>query len=888
MQRIGRKIILLLCSLTLWTLSSYLLAAAQEERVAVTFHYYRSNSDFENWTLWVWKNGEEGISCDFTEEGQMATVQMTFEATDEVGILVRYGEWEKKDVDEDRYIDLSQARNGMLDVYLLEGDSQIYYSEKDLPAGDRFLSADLDDTNIVTFCYLDDSGSLTDYGEAIWIADADGVRVDAEITLDRTVGQKLYGTVRLGKDIGVEEDYYIYSAFSGERLIEYGKIFDTKWFEENYTYTGDDLGVVYQEQKTGFRLWAPTARSAEVNLYETGDGQDHIASYEMEKSEKGTYYIEIPEDLNGIYYTYTVFFTEYEEEVTDPYAKTTGINGKRGMIFDSSATDPEDFAGEEFVRTDREDAVIYEINVRDFTMDGSSGSSNPGTYTGLAEEGTRNQYGESTGLDYLGELGVSYVQIMPCQDSDEVDEEKMNSYNWGYMTSNFFVPEGQYSTDPAHGEVRIREFKSMVQKLHEKGIGVIMDVVYNHTSGSMNFEKIVPGYYYRENEDGSYSNGSGCGNEFATERSMAGKFILDVCSYWVEEYHIDGFRFDLMGLIDLETMQHLEEELLKIDDGLILYGEGWNAGDSVYTGEVAESTSLCELEMTGGFNNVFRRGIQNYICSEFGDDFFQSNSVRFGLVGALEYSLTKETMGSWTHSAFQSVNYTTCHDGYTLWDLLRTNRGNEPEEKLLARNRLGIAVVMLSEGTPFWQSGEEFLRTKQKEEEPGRFYSDSYDAGDEVNAIKWDDMHENAELISYYRGLIQFRSAHSGFHYQTAEELEQNLVFVDSDKEELIAYTVKEDENLLFYNELYVIFNPYEEAAELPLDGDRWDIYINSVQAGTEGLEAVQGSRILVEALSATVLMRACVRWERIAILLAVGVALAAVLIFYIRKRNQR
>lgn len=352
---------------------------------------------------------------------------------------------------------------------------------------------------------------------------------------------------------------------------------------------------------------------------------------------------------------------------------------------------------------------------------------------------------------------------------------------------------------------------------------------------------------------------------------------------------MDGFRFDLMGLIDLETMQELEEELTTLKENIILYGEGWNAGESVYQEETALSTSLKKLNFTGGFNNVFRRGIQNYICGNFGDDGSSYNSVRFGLVGALPCDALKESMGSWTNSAWQSVNYTTCHDGYTLWDLLRITRSDLTSEELLERNKLGISAVMLSLGLPFFQSGEEFCRTKSDDSALSSIVSNSYNAGDEINSIKWDQLQEHAELTAYYQGLIAFRKQHTGFHYETAEELKENMRFTETEGSELIAYTIKEKENLFLYNKIYVVLNPYEEIKNIPLSRGKWKVYINKDHAGTEILDVIKGTEASVEAASALVLVHTGVQtWVIVAIsfLFAAG-SLTVFLLFSAKKRRK-
>lgn len=876
-------------------------AAGQEVSQSLTLdiHYIRYNGDYEDWSLWLWLEGADGREYAFLENGEEGGVstQVILEGIDEntrIGTLLKYKDWERKDVDEDRYLDLSKEENGILTVYFLQEEEQVFYSLQEIKTGQQILNAEFDDMNMISFTFYNQDMSEEQVKNLTFSMEEEGGESypleNLEITLE---GNLVKGKGMLENPVDLTKCNYLSIEGLEKTLIRPGEVFSTKAFEEAYSYEGDDLGAVYTEEATAFRVWAPTASKVEVNLYETGNQDDFIQSYPMERDEKGTWYLKLSGNQAGVYYTYSVTVLGETREAVDPYAKACGINGMRGMIVDLEKTDPEGFSEEtKPLLASFSHIILYEMSIRDYTMDENSGVKEKGKYLGLTEEGTVNSKGESTALDYLGELGVTHVHLMPSQDSGEVDEEHPeDSYNWGYMTENFNVPEGAYSTDPYHGEVRINEYKQMVQSLHKKGIRVVMDVVYNHTSGAddSNFNKIVPGYYYRMREDGSYSNGSACGNEVATERAMARKFIVDSVVYWAEEYHVDGFRFDLMGLIDIETMNLIREELNKIDESIYIYGEGWTGGDTVSTVQRAESENAKEMPGISIFSNVFRRGIQKYVSGLFEED-FTKNSVLFGVVAATEQEITRESMGSWTESPVQCINYASCHDGFTLWDLIRQNCSSESEEMWQKRNKLSAAIVMTVQGVPFIQSGEEMLRSKVAEDDPERIYSNSYNSGDYVNSIKWDNISEYSHMVSYYKGLMEFRKSHQALCYETAEEIQNDMKFFSDLDENVIAYRVIEEENPVLENEICIIYNPNKEETSLTLPKGKWKVYINGEQAGVEELAVYQGeTKIKVPGVEPLVLVRTYVKSE----VLYGAIAIVAVVVIIVAvglavKKNRR
>lgn len=629
-------------------------------------------------------------------------------------------------------------------------------------------------------------------------------------------------------------------------------------------YTGNDLGAVYSPKMTRFKVWAPEAESVKLNLYKQGEGDNLIEQHVMKKSVNGTYVFEKQGDCNGIYYTYTVVNHGEEQEAVDPYTKAAGVNGQRGMVINLAKTNPQGFELDGYRNPEHiTDAIIYEGSVRDFTMDESSGVFHNGKFLGLTEANTTNHFGEATALDYISDLGITHVQILPAFDFETVDEKNQKAqYNWGYDPDNYNVPEGSYAVSPYDGAVRIQEMKQMVLALHSRGIGVIMDVVFNHTyrRDDSNLQKIVPDYYYRSDENG-YTNGSGCGNEVASDRPMAQKLIVDSLIYWAKEYHIDGFRFDLMGVLDIDTMNVIAERLKEIRPDIYLYGEGWNGGPSSLAEEKrAFKASAKKMPGIGMFNDDIRDTIKG---SVFYDDHLGfvnggthlENALRYGITGAVAHpQVDYDAYGSkpWAKEPGQSINYVSCHDNYTLWDKLSVSCPEASEEKKKAMNRLCAAIVFTSQGVPFIQAGEEFLRSKPLPEKKG-FAENSYNMPDTVNSIKWDNIHEYPDMIAYYKGLMALRKAHPVFRMQSEAEMTQNLCFLSDTPENVVAYLLKgkgaddTPENIL------VIFNGNDEEILYNLPEGKWKILVDDKTAGADGKKIIS-EKTDVEPLSALVL----------------------------------
>ncbi len=615
-------------------------------------------------------------------------------------------------------------------------------------------------------------------------------------------------------------------------------------------YEGNDLGAVYSKDQTSFRLWAPTAETVSICFYANGDGDKAIEVAEMEKSEGGTWLYIKSGDLHKLYYTYKVTVDGVTQETNDPYAKAAGVNGRRSMVVNLEKTNPEGFAEDKGPEVKKwTDIVVYEMSVLDTTSDETCGAKYPGKYLGLTETGLKTPEGVATGLDHILDLGVTHVQIMPAYDFGSIDESKPDvpQYNWGYDPINYNLPEGSFSTDPFHGEVRIKEFKQMVQSFHEHGLGVIMDVVYNHTYDIDNncFQKCVPDYYYRMTEDGAYSDASACGNEVASDHPMCSKFIIDSLKYWASEYHIDGYRFDLMGVIDIETMNKAAVELKKINPNIVIYGEGWTGGPSTIPDEErALKCNVPSLVDVGAFSDDIRDGIRGDVFIEEEIGFISGkqdmeNDIRYSVVGAtrhpeVDYDAYEYSEGPWAKNPVDIVNYVSCHDNLTLWDKISVSCPKATEEEKLAMNRLATAMVFTAQGIPFFLSGEEFARTKPIEG-TDEVSENSYNLPFYTNNMRYDRLVKYMDLYEYYKGVIAFRKAHEGLRFATTEEVCEHLHFVDGLPKNVVAFTIKTDEETLF-----IVYNANKEAVtvELP-EAAAWEICIDNDKASVEALRTL-------------------------------------------------
>jgi pullulanase len=633
-------------------------------------------------------------------------------------------------------------------------------------------------------------------------------------------------------------------------------------------YSGNDLGASYSKKATTFKVWSPNAASVRVNIFEHGSDNEGDAGSIMSRAMSldkttGVWSVTINGDLLNKYYTYSVTHGKTTKETADVYAKACGVNGQRSMVVDLSTTNPDGWENDKHVLVQNQtDASVWEISVADFSSSESSGVSeaNRGKYLAFTEEGTTVngvQGASSTCVDYLKKLGVKYVQIMPFYDFGSVDESKniMDQYNWGYDPVNYNCPEGSYSTNPKKGEVRIKECKQMIQALHNAGIGVIMDVVYNHTYTSDSwFQRTVPNYYYRMNNDGTFSNGSGCSNDTASEHLMFRKYMIDSVSYWASEYHIDGFRFDLMGLHDVTTMNSIRTALDNLyADGsgsrILMYGEAWDMATNCDEGTVlASQKNLKQLsDRIGAFDDTIRDAIKG---STGGTDgaFVQDGSRRANLKTGIAGQ--SDTTTGWANVPSQCVTYASCHDNLCLYDKLvgsvygANGKYRKRYEDLVAMNKLSAAIVITSQGIPFSLGGEEFCRSKDGDE-------NSYASSRKENMLDWENVDLYSDVIEYYRGLYKIRDAFAAFSDSTAETA-NSLTYLSDVPKGVTGYTINNTESGK-WSQMCVIFNGSDSAQNVTAKGD-WVVLADNKTAGLRNIKNVTNS-VKVEAHSAVIMV---------------------------------
>ena len=777
-------------------------AAAEEEYTLppeagcrqLTLYWKSPDESYENCDVWVWYPGKEGHGELFhpCAYGGKVVLNVPVEI-EEVGFIVRRdcsepggSSWGSatKDFDGDR---LAALTGESTEIYLVSGE-QMQYTSKD-------GGLTLDPIRVFKMAgILSPTEIRYIISPAARISSLDEIRVldgDRALPLEglSSLGNEVVlGTITLAEPLDLARSYTVEIAGYGSVPAVPTDVFDSEEFIAQYVYDGDDLGATIRGGETEFKLWAPTASAVALRLFEAGEGGEPFAELAMEKGEKGVWSAVYPCG-HGTYYTYAVTTCLGTREAVDPYARSAGVNGERGMVIDLGATDPKGFRAAKLKGELRSysDAVIWEVHVRDFSNT-IAGARYPGKYLAFTETGLTNAAGEPVGLDYLKDLGITHVHLQPVYDYATVDESSdAPQFNWGYDPKNYNVPEGSYATDPYDGAVRVNEFKQMVQSLHEAGIGVVMDVVYNHTySLDSNLNRIVPYYYYRFTYDGSPSNGSGCGNETASERAMFRKYMVDSVCYWAKEYQLDGFRFDLMALHDVETMQQIERALHAINPRALIYGEGWTGGDSpLRDRERASQANIREITASRGaigavavFNDAIRDGLKGSVFDPR-DTGYISGKANKATAAQLIFGITggAKTAGvSWHADDAMVINYMSSHDNHTLWDKLHLSCPDASEEELLEMQRLGAAVVMISKGTPFFLAGEEMLRTKDGD-------GNSYASSDAVNNLDWDALTSESEawkMAEYYRELIALRRSNAFFTQAdpAAEEIEGSAIRV--------------------------------------------------------------------------------------------------------------
>lgn len=840
-------------------------------------HYYRYNSDYnDNWNFWIWQKEPtdgSGSSYQFdkidnnivTDDfGAVATIDLTtdnLKNSTKLGIIIRKGDWLMKDIDMDRFIDLQNTEDGITHCYLVEGDERIGNSKDDPNGPDR--------TDKIRYALFTNEKEIEFGLTSSVVSDKVNLLVNNTVSNDCKIEiNNNTGKIILNDKLDFANTYELAIDFSSGRktyTITYDGIYDTIAFEKEFTYDGDDLGATTSKNKTVFKLWAPISTDVKLNLYATGTpkrlgGSDEILEQiSMVKEKNGVWTATVNKNLHATYYTYVVTNGTKENEVIDPYAKSAGVNGIRGMIVDFNKINPKGFKYNNRCNniTNATDAIIYELHVRDLTSHSSWDGPEEyrGKFLGLTVEGTKYN-GVTTGLDHIKELGVTHVQLVPIFDHGIIDEAKApNTFNWGYMPLNFNVPEGSYSTDPFNGETRLIELKQTSMALNKNNLGLIMDVVYNHTgqSADSNLNLIVPGYYYRFNKDGSFSNGSGCGNETASERSMMRKFIVDSVKFWAYEYNISGFRFDLMALHDTETMTEVYNALKEIDDKILVYGEPWNGGTTTIDSSIAcTKDNLKNASLVGAFNDEIRDGIKGSVFDAAGKGFIQGNisedminKVKYGIVGGINHEgVTSKGLSYdmiWHTSPLKTINYVSAHDNNTLYDKLMLSTTSKQKEYILDMQTQANAIVLTSQGIPFLHAGVEFMRSKPTST---GYDSNSYQSPDSVNQLRWDlkANKKNMSCFNYYKDLIALRKSHPAFRMTTAEDIQNNLNFIYTDKEGIIAYEIKNFANNDTWENILVIHaSPVHQLTRLTLPEGEWNLVGRSLKISSDPLKTYQG-----------------------------------------------
>ena len=630
--------------------------------------------------------------------------------------------------------------------------------------------------------------------------------------------------------------------------------------------SGDLTEMEYTPEVTNFTLWAPTADEVRLMLFDTGDSGHAYETVSMVADKEGTWTAKVEKDLIGKFYTFNVKIKDkWMGDTPGINAKAVGVNGKRAAIIDMNATDPEGWAADKRpALASPADAIIYEMHHRDFSIDPSSGIQHKGKFLALTEEGTLSPEQLATGIDHLKELGVTHVHLLPSYDYASVDETRLdeNKYNWGYDPQNYNVPDGSYSTDPYDPSVRIKEFKQMVQALHKAGIRIVLDVVYNHTfnTAESNFERTVPGYFYRQMPDGSFADASACGNETASNRPMMRKYMIESVLHWINEYHLDGFRFDLMGIHDIATMNEIRKAATAVDPSIIIYGEGWAAkAPQMPEDSLAMKANTYRMPGIAAFSDEMRDGLRGPFNDNHQGAFLAGvpggeESIKFGIVGAVKHpqvdnDLVNYSKASWAEQPTQMVSYVSCHDDMCLVDRLNASVPGITPQELIKLDKLAQTAVFTSQGIPFIYAGEEVMRDKKG-------VHNSYQSPDSINAIDWKRKAEHADVFAYYNGLIQLRKNHPAFRMGDADLVRKHLEFLPVEGSNLIAYRLKEHANSDAWEDIIVALNSRKEPAKLTVPEGKYTVVCKDGFISEKGLGTLYGSEVIVPAQSALIIYK--------------------------------
>lgn len=635
-------------------------------------------------------------------------------------------------------------------------------------------------------------------------------------------------------------------------------------FDQYPVYEGNDLELVYTSSQSSFKIWSPAAEAAELRLYTLASDTAPSEIVALQPSEQGTWIAELQGDKKGLFYTFrTKHNGVWLAETPGIWAKAVSVNGNKACILDFQETNPNGWENDK--SPDQQsfaDIILYELHIRDMSISPKSGITHKGKYLGLAEENTKNAYGMSTGLDHLKEMGITHVHLLPCFDFKSIDETQPDSkYNWGYDPQNYNVPEGTFSTNPSDPATRIKEFKEMVMALHRNGIRVIMDVVYNHTGGAnelSNFNLIAPGYYYRHNNDSTYSNASGCGNETASERPMMQQYIVESVKYWATEYHIDGFRFDLMGIHDTETMNKVRTALDAISPQIFVYGEGWLAGGSPLAEEKrAIKSNVPKMPRIAAFSDEIRDAVKGPWNDNKATAFASGKpgleeSIKYGVVGGIQhpdidYAKVNYTQQPWATEPTQCITYVSCHDNHALWDKFKLTCPKATQDELIRMNKLANAIVLTTQGVPFLHNGVEMLRSKKGVE-------NSFESPDSINMINWDWKYLYKDVVEFHKDLIKLRKLHPVLHMGNADNVRNNLRFLNVSEANFVAFSLNGAAVNDSWKEVIILYNGNNKPIAYEVPNKPWKVYLDETKVWFDGKPLITKGRVVVPPISAVIL----------------------------------
>lgn len=869
-------------------------ALAFPDSVHVVVHYNRTNADYATWNVYYWRNvdgnGDKevaaaGFAFSGTDDfGSISTADITgMTGFKDLGWIIRKGSWAAKEGptcgptnNGDRFVAPDNAGNA--EIWIIQGDCTIYTTPQNVAAPTpKITYAAIDDLRKVTV-YLNqklDLTALTNGGfslsgglEIASVTPIIGTNTAASSVTITTKADIPFGASYTVTQTGVDADHTF-----GTFPVSVGNVMNSDGFNSLYTYTGNDLGANYSSAKTDFRVWAPIASAVNLVSYSSATQPSAQATITpMTRAENGTWTLSVSGDQKGLIYNYQVTRNGDTVIATDPYAHAVVLNGGRGVVVDLPGTDPTRWTTDKPAFTGRNvDASIYEVHVRDFSKDASSGipAADRGKFKAFTDNNTSytwtttatdaktkkkvtTKHTVKTGVAAIKDLGVTHVQLLPIYDYASGGDEAAPTFNWGYDPQNYNVPEGAYASDPANPTSRITDLKAAVQNLHDQGLRVIMDVVYNHVAnaGSFSMEQITPGYFFRRDDTGTLLNGTGCGNETASERPMVRKFIVDSVKYWASQYHLDGFRFDLMGILDVTTMQQVRDALDTVDPTIIVLGEGWNMG-GLPEAQRASQVNIGNLDGIAAFNDQIRDGIKGSVFSASEKGWATGNSGRrndvlAGITGNTAYSALVSP--NWTtNDPGQSVNYIEAHDNLTLADKLSASVGSTQAVRSRLQRFAG-SIDLLAQGMPFMQAGQEWERTKNGDD-------NSYSSGDLVNSLRYKQLDTFSTTLNYYKGILALRKAHPAFRMATTSDVRASLKFQSEGKFGLITYSLNGAAVGDTWSTIVVSHNPNATPAtiNLPVQAT-WYVVVKDDKAGVSTITKFSGKTVSVPARSTLVL----------------------------------